>query len=284
MENMAAKTYKITKIEQVVEVATVLSSYWFRGQSDCYGDLTPGIFRKNVLNDEDREYRFIEKFKRYAPYITANLPALDNYLEWLFLMQHHGAPTRLLDWTESALIALYFAVACDETEKPGELWAMNPYWLNYASGINGICTLDHPKIKYLAAEPMYYPNEDNLFKLEIHLNLFQTVRYPLAFNAPMNFPRMIYQLSAFTIHPDPNKGSTIIQLLENKPNVLVRYIIPGKCKRELKRDLGSLGITRRTLFQDLDSLCSDLKEDQKRAPYNANTLPNPPICDGEYEI
>jgi hypothetical protein len=83
---------------------------WFRGHRDANWDLTPTLYRDaaptrgiRVVEDEIRQEFIIR-----APSLSAERP--QNSWEWYFLMQHSGAPTRLLDWTEGALIALYFAV------------------------------------------------------------------------------------------------------------------------------------------------------------------------------
>jgi len=103
-------TYRLTEIEQVVKVGTILSGSWFRGHAKVYGDLTPKLFRKQWLR-ADFESWLIENFKRGAPALERDIPDYEDHIEWLFLMQHHGMPTRLLDWTKSILIALYFVVS-----------------------------------------------------------------------------------------------------------------------------------------------------------------------------
>lgn len=75
---------------------------WYRGQSNENWGLTPGIFRNN--GDSEYERELIRDFRLHA-----NLKfqrSTDSNLEILFLMQHYGIPTRLLDWTESSLFAL----------------------------------------------------------------------------------------------------------------------------------------------------------------------------------
>jgi len=264
---------KLWTIEQAVELGTKLSMSWFRGHATVHNELTPRIFRSEWDNKvymalrPSLEFLMIEDFKRGAPALTEKTPAYDDHVSWLFLMQHHGAPTRLLDWTESALIALYFSVRDAPTED-AELWVMYPYALNRRSGFDGIPTPNNPIMKFLAGEPSHNSPE----RLAKELGLNAIPRHPIAVQPPMQFARMVAQLSTFTIHPRPTPGGTIPELLCDPQN-LARYIIPRDRKRQLLLDLSALGIGRRSLFPDLDALCQSIVTKHKFVAY---TPPEPP--------
>jgi hypothetical protein len=275
------KTYTLTTIEQAVLVAKTLRKSWFRGHNTICNELTPAIFRDDYKTISffrpDIETFFIDAFRRGAPVLEKNLPEWGDYIGWLFLMQHHGAPTRLLDWTENALIALYFAVSGGNYED-GELWAMYPNELNRLSKIDGIPILDSPVVQYLAEEPML--NDDGKRTLASNLlGMTKGPDYPIAIQPTMNFPRMISQFSVFTIHPEPCTGGKITELLIDEKH-LVRYIIPKEYKASILENLPSLGITRGALYQDLDSLCVDLKQEARVCAYSP---PEPPTCNGNYD-
>jgi len=275
---------EIREIKQIIKVATILSESWFRGHPGKYGNLTPKIYRSEYIQKiavrPDTECSVIKEFKRVAPSLTQNIPDQDDHLNWLFLMQHHGTPTRLLDWTENALVALYFAVRNFSDGNDGELWAIYPDSLNIEGyGINRIATQSNEILRYLAEEPYlaidpvsdYQKRQEKLAK-EIGLN--EIPQYPLALHPTMNFPRMVNQLSTFTIHPIPRQGNTIPDLLTDK-RYLVRYVIPQNCKLNLINDLKSLGISRRTLFPDLDGLSQTIMEELFHTPIGYNP-PDPP--------
>src|SRR5271156_2895396 len=134
--------YKVTSIHeylQTVELCTkewftVESSWgpWFRGQSDSTWALRPSMYRYSPLKRHIRalEDEIRQEFVVRAPSLGPERP--QNSWEWYFLMQHCGAPTRLLDWTESALIALFFAVkgnaAGNNTD--AAVWILEPWRLN----------------------------------------------------------------------------------------------------------------------------------------------------------
>jgi len=259
-------TYRLTEIEQAVKVGTTLSGSWFRGHARVYGDLTPKLFRKKWLR-ADFELSLIENFKRGAPALEPDIPDYEDHIAWLFLMQHHGIPTRLLDWTKSILVALYFAVSKHKSDD-GELWAMYPDALNKCSGFHGLPLPNHLGLRYFAMEPWY--SQEKLLK---ELGLKQIPKYPLAVAPPMNFARMVAQLSKFTIHPTPQPGNSILELLPDEIN-LVRYIIPAVSKEKLQRDLAALGITQGTLFPNLDSLSVDIIYDHQIAAYTPQEPPN----------
>ena len=270
---------RLTKIECAAELAKTLRRSWFRGHSKCFNELTPGIFRHSIYptyyyeSGKNIEAFFIEEFKRHAPLFTEKVPDNDDYISWLFLMQHHGSPTKLLDWTENALIALYFAV-CDNTECDGELWALNPSSLNAYSHIDGIPALDNNLVCYLAEEPIYKVNEKQELMRKIGLNPKRDISFQqIAIKPNMFFPRMAAQSGAFTIHPNPDTCKTIPELLTDERD-LVRYIIPSRYKEDLFRDLVAIGIKPVTLFQDLDSLCLTLKLECKNLPYTRGSPPS----------
>ena len=131
---MATKTYWLKNIEDAVSIAKTLRRSWFRGHSKIYGELTPTIFREEYRDAKfpygpNIEAFFIDSFKRGAPVLESKLPGWNEHIDWLLLMQHYRAPTRLLDWTQSAIIALYFVVS-EYGSNNGELWAMIPDELN----------------------------------------------------------------------------------------------------------------------------------------------------------
>lgn len=90
---------------------------WFRGEPSDYSTrLLPKIFRDpyNKFEEADLLLRFKNRFPKFNS-------SCQNILDWLNIMQHYGVPTRLLDWTKSALIALYFAT--DLQNEDGILYA-----------------------------------------------------------------------------------------------------------------------------------------------------------------
>jgi hypothetical protein len=210
---------------------------WWRGQRDAdpAWTLVPRVFRRQGI----RESNLITRFMLKAPTRYAKIPSNDNISDWLFLMQHYGLPTRLLDWTESPLVALYFAIE-DDRETPSALWALDPWRLNFTQ----------------------YGNTSILAPNQVYVKpLFDNAKDPSDVSdrvlaiAPNEIDvRMLVQQSMFTIH---NSRKPLEEFPDHE-EFLVKYEIPLPVKKQLKQELKILGIRRSELFPDLQNLATDI--------------------------
>jgi hypothetical protein len=82
------------------------------------------------------EKSLLQKFQQRAHHYISNLPPEGEVLEWLALMQHHGVPTRLMDWTLSPYVALYFALEGCKSQGTCALWAIDANWLIVQSRVH----------------------------------------------------------------------------------------------------------------------------------------------------
>jgi hypothetical protein len=105
----------------------------FRGQKRNDWGLVTSLERAikdfDIRNEEVSELEFglLRRFRRQCHHYITNLPEEHDTMEWLALMQHYGAPTRLLDWTLSLFVALYFAV--EPAEEECAIWALQHEWV-----------------------------------------------------------------------------------------------------------------------------------------------------------
>ena len=208
---------------------------WYRGQSDCNWGLTAAVFRRR--SHLEAELDILKKFRQNAMQRLQRLPSSD--WEWLFLAQHHGLPTRLLDWSENPLVALYFAV--QNIESDGAFFELNPRALNdyAATGAPRVVMFDH--------DPLlndYLPTEGP--KLAGH---------PVAAIAGRSFDRIVAQTGTFTVS---KAGSDLLQLQGGA--FVEQMTIPRAAKSSITAELSDLNINEGTVYPDLAHIGNFLKE------------------------
>jgi hypothetical protein len=113
-------------VEYVSNLIQTKDMWIFRGQANEDWELSTSIQRSDI-KPENRlkfEEQMIDQLKRRIQFYLPNELYPTNVIEWLALMQHYGANTRLLDWTKSPYIAAFFAMI-DCKEKNSCVWALN---------------------------------------------------------------------------------------------------------------------------------------------------------------
>ena len=230
------------------------SDYAFRGLSDANYELK-NSFLRNCGPRPELEYHLLRNFRKYSTTKEAQLGG--SFWRSLILAQHHGLPTRLLDWTYSPFIAMHFATSnTEQYDKDGVIWM-----------------IDFVKANRLVCEPLHrqlLEEKCNAFTVEMleehirslsdfdqHFGKNQVV----FFEPPSLDDRIVNQFAFFSVMTDP----TLIldQWLDRHPDLYRRIIIPRKLKWEVRDKLDQSNITERVLFPGVDGLASWLKRHYK---------------------
>lgn len=209
---------------------------WYRGQANFDRGLDPSFLRL-VNNSELAEKMLFDIFVQNS---STLIETPTNPLDWMFIMQHYGIPTRLLDWTENPLVALYFAVEKYKNEKDGALWLLKPKKLNQpVLGFPTIPMYDNPNVSEHMKGQSQYP------------------KTPIAILATRNNSRIQIQEGVFTIHINNNEK------IESACNdYLLKIKIPADSKEKIFTQLKLLGINKFRLFPELSNI-KDLMEHKK---------------------
>lgn len=194
------------------------SSQWiYRGVPDSKFRLIPKVGRPPAKYSAGREKNIFELFEKRAQ-LFENFDGLSKF-DKLVVAQHHGLPTRMLDWTTSPLIAAYFAVVqqMDTEAKDAKIYSFRTKGSDYLSKDDG--------------DP--FAAEDVKFYLPRFVS-----------------PRIAAQSGLFSIHPRANESWD--------SEKLIAFIIPSSAKDHFRRRLHFLGINALKLFPGLDGLAETL--------------------------
>jgi FRG domain len=213
---------------------------WYRGHADKAWALLPGYQR---LKNPPPESVLVNRFKQNANLLLGYQPKSN--FEWLFIMQHYGVPTRLLDWTESPLVALYFAVSSHE-KKDGAVWVLDPVKLNQSTKAKPEDYKFVPAFEDERVAGYETYSVENSPELGIE---------PIAVMATRNNARIQAQLGVFTIsHQSPKKLEEI-----GDRSHLVCFEIPAAKKPDIAEELEILAFGKFQVFPELSSIGEIIK-------------------------
>ena len=225
---------------------------WFRGEPPSKTPLVPTLYRGGL---GDHENPLLQTFRARASGFHAEVPHRDHTDQWLFLARHARLPTRLLDWSESALVGLFFAL--NEKVRPAVVWMLNPLQLNYLAHD---ALSDEARDKLLREFPLPWHAVPGNGAYENICGAWEHdgpgVSLPVAVHPTYVHARLRGQQGCFTIHGKKKEG--LDRLVPD--SILERYQVDPASHEKMLWDLQVLGITDSVAFPDLDGLASELKK------------------------
>ena len=259
---------------------------FYRGHSNNTYKLLPSIARvdtKKGRSNLNFEFYMINRAKLRNP---NELAGINNQINLLARLQHYGLQTRLLDITENALVALYFA--CEGSpDAEGEVlvfesaseFVVEPdmFHANAYAHFSKLIANEYTLEKFVntllkdnpngLAEKVNFTNKDDVVKHLIDSRFLESNSLPLILNHEIQSEREIRQQAAFLLFPneyDPNSKkfkNNIVELDKNNNMIVERIIVPKSLKNELLDQLRKLGITFEFLFPEFYNRCKAINED-----------------------
>lgn len=231
----------------------------FRGQSDAgwplLSSLSRRLMRTRVQREDwrEREERAVRIFRRKAHFYLPDRTVLQDDLRCMALMQHHGAPTRLLDFTKSPYVAAFFAMEQCVDDGAAAVYALNTPWL-WASAPRFDASLT-----YDAVDPRLEGNFGRYFAVN---------EWPLVwFGEPSEMDRRLVAQSGLLVMPGI-VGCPLDELLlgyDCEAPLLEKLTLPGTLRAEALHALYRMNITQATLFPDLEGLARSIAYELEEA-------------------
>jgi hypothetical protein len=230
-------------------IGRIRSTVAFRGVSNAAYPLTTSLSRLGGAYGQ-MEQHLLRNFRKYA---RRGDVQTDSVWNWLAVAQHHGLPTRLLDWTFSPQVAMHFATArLREYQRDAVIWTVD--------FVRAHALLPKPLREEMEAESA------DVFTVEMLTRRAQTLEdfdalddepFVLFFEPPSLDDRIVNQFALFSVMSCPE--SHLEDWLRAHPELVRRIVIPAELKWEVRDKLDQANVTERVLFPGLDGLSAWLK-------------------------
>lgn len=223
--------------------------YVYRGMPDASYDLSTSLMRNCGDLYDQLEFHLLDNFVKYA---SIEDPSINESI-WkaMIVGQHHGLPTRLLDWTFSTLVALHFATTeehfQDLDKRDGVIWKVNVKELNqklpekYKSSLDSRNTYVF-SLKYLTE----LTNSIKEYDEDMGDRSLVTIE------PPSIDQRIVNQYSFFMLLPKGIKN--LEQYLDENTDLTVKYVIDKKLRWDLRDILDQLNMSERNIYPGLDGI------------------------------
>ncbi len=246
MDLIAEQTYD-------VKIQRNRSPYLYRGVPNAKFHMLTSLQRNCLDKSEEMEKNILRNFAKYAA-IEESIALEDSVWRQLILGQHHGLPTRLLDWSCSPLIGLHFATSGEDIDKmeqhDGQIWKVD---------INEINELLPNDYKAMLDDQDAYLFTDDMFK-DVSLKKYDQAMgdSAMAFMEPPSIDqRIINQYACFAVVPSGIKD--LEQFFTDKTENTMRYVLDKNIRWEVRDFLDRMNINERTVYPGLDGISAWLK-------------------------
>lgn len=241
--------YKDNEISTLSDFLAVFSSlldphkvFWFRGHSKIDYLLAPSALRYPERDKRERALGLVADMRRFLEMKLPRPPEANNELGWMQVAQHYGLPTRLLDWTQNAAAALFFACSKDP-DADGLVAILNPTELNQSTD----------------------PRSPRVFNFQLDAKIITPYlkldggidgrgRRTIAINPTWNNERIAMQQGVFTLH-----GSRKFDLDRYQASSLLYVPVLREYKSPLLDELLRIGMGEMFIFPEPEHVCAHLR-------------------------
>ena len=284
VESLGEFTDRVSELRESWWQLAEHKELWFRGESIDYGStiLRPELYRpatgkalKPIWKLLSIENDLYDEFRRTAVERADEKTSEEDW-DWdsYFLMQHHNGLTRLLDWSDGALMALHFALRNKaDDQQDARVYVLESYRLSeQIKELPEIKLVEETWKTLVATHPSWDSKEDEwedayLPADEETLAEMNVPRPPLVLDFPLITRRIAAQRSRFIVF-----GTEPRWLAEefNKPDSSIKLItIAATARRKIRQELRDCGVTESVIYPDLDGLGREIRQlwdDRREAP------------------